>query len=70
MTEGLREENLHVGPIRFNAENRKEAWVTVPALVSEVLVVGLDQNRAFEGDCHNQAVSFPQVVTSSTELAS
>lgn len=43
-------EIVYKGTLRFNMDNRKEAFVRIPGFTVEVLVVGLDQNRALEGD--------------------
>jgi len=50
MQKGLKEGTLHEGIITFNPANRKEAFAKIVGLLMEVLIVGLDQNRAFEGD--------------------
>jgi len=47
---GLLGGSLHEGVIAFNPNNRKEAFAKVEGLLMDVLIVGLDQNRAFEGD--------------------
>ncbi|XP_062220345.1 DIS3-like exonuclease 2 [Phragmites australis] len=48
--EAIKRGNAFVGKLRVNAHNRNEAYCTIDGIPVDILITGLAQNRAVEGD--------------------